>query len=124
MDAKNTIRICNVDYDLQFIEDLRTSKGDRCDGLILFSRSEIYIDKCLLPQAKYQTLWHEIIHGISTAVGVKLTEEQIEAVSYAVIGVIRDNQAILNRMNPYNNGELKHYKKKSIIRTVKENDIV
>lgn len=69
-----------------------TDGSTRLDGHIVYSLSQIRLDDDLGPQARRQVTWHEIIHGILTQAGVKKHDEaMIEALTYGLMNVLRDN---------------------------------
>lgn len=64
----------------------------RLDGHIRYGSSEIRLDDGLGPQARRATIWHEVLHGILTQAGVKKHDEAlIEALTYGLMSVLRDN---------------------------------
>lgn len=86
------IRIIGIDHELRFIDRLRDNgNSNSLTGHIIYSHPAIEIDSSCSKQVQYQTIWHEIIHGIATYMNITLTEETVDAVSHGIIQVIRDN---------------------------------
>ena len=87
-----TIRIGPIDYEYALVEGLRNG-NDKINGQISYNDCCVEIEACLSDQAKRQTLWHEIIHGILTHAGIKSDEKEdlCEAISFGVMAVLRDN---------------------------------
>lgn len=66
-------------------------------GQIRFHRCQIAIGGDMHPAAAQQVLWHEIIHGIMQQAGInKQPESLVDAISYGVLQVLRDNPGIVN----------------------------
>lgn len=65
-------------------------------GQIRYQRCQIVIADNLHPVAARQVLWHEIVHGIMQQAGIQEQPESlVEAISYGVLQVLRDNPGIL-----------------------------
>jgi hypothetical protein len=60
------------------------------------------IDDRLSHQAQYQTLLHEIIHGILTTMGHDVDENTVDGMAYGWMQVIRDNPNLFMEIS-YNN---------------------
>lgn len=66
-------------------------------GQIRHHRCQIVIADNLHPVAAQQVLWHEIVHGIMQHAGIaEQPESLVEAISYGVTQVLRDNPGILD----------------------------
>lgn len=93
------IRIGGIDYEVEEVPNLCTEDGTkRLNGHILYDSCRIRIDENLSQQTKSLVMWHEILHGILTHAGVQeQSEAQIEALSYGIVQVLRDNPQLLER---------------------------
>ena len=62
-------------------------------GITRHDTCEILIDSTLCPQAKYQTLWHEVVHVIMTQAGHEgeHDETMVSALSYGIVDVLQRN---------------------------------
>ena len=66
-------------------------------GQIRYQRCQIIIAENVHPVAAQQILWHEIVHGIMQHAGItEQPESLVEAISYGVMQVLRDNPGILD----------------------------
>ncbi len=43
------------------------------------------------PDQMYQTLWHEVLHGINDFMGTNLDEETVERLAHGLVMVLLDN---------------------------------
>lgn len=87
-----SVKIGGIHYSVEVVPDLRD--GDvRLNGWIQYDLSKISIDAKLGEQTAFQTLWHEILHGIATQAGrnSELKEPMIEALAHGIIQVLKDN---------------------------------
>ena len=83
---RSSIRIGPIDYEIYETPDLND------DGLFDMAEQRIYLQSRLAPQLKFQTLWHECIHGILFQAGYKdHSERQVDLIAYGVIALLRDN---------------------------------
>ena len=67
-------------------------KSRKLDGHIRYNDCQIAVEAGMSPQAKRQTIWHEIVHGILTQAGyTKQGETMVDALAYGIMGVLQDN---------------------------------
>lgn len=87
------VKIGGLDYEVEEVQNLCAEDGlKRLNGHIIYDACQIKIDQGLNQQVKTVCLWHEILHGILTNAGVgKHDEATIEALSYGIVQVLRDN---------------------------------
>lgn len=87
------VRIGPVRFQIVTHHNLCDKDGStRLDGHIIYALSEIRLDDDLGPQARRQTIWHEVLHGILTQAGVKKHDEAtIEALTYGLMDVLQNN---------------------------------
>lgn len=86
------IRIIGIDHELRFIDRLRDKENSNALlGHIIYSQPAIEIDSTCSKQVQYQTLWHEIIHGIASYMNIDLEEDAVDSISHGIVQVIRDN---------------------------------
>ncbi len=94
------IRIGGISYTVRVVDRLIGDTG-RLDGEIKYNTTEILVDSQLNEQAAFQTVWHEIIHGILTQSGRwgdihdKL-DGVVDAIGYGVAQVLMDNPGLRN----------------------------
>lgn len=90
------VKIGGITYEIRRVPDLRDEHDTKLDGLYQGGKCLISLNSDLTPQSTLQTLWHEIIHGIITHAGMRDQHDEslIEAVSYGVMQVLRDNPGI------------------------------
>ena len=87
------IKIGGIDYEVEEVQNLCAEDGiKRLNGHIIYDSCKIKLDAGLNPQVKNVCLWHEILHGILTHAGITDHDEaHIEALSYGLVQVLRDN---------------------------------
>lgn len=95
----NKVRIGPIDFTVVEIERLRDDAGSKSlDGNISYARSEIRLGAELEWQAKRQTLWHEIIHGLMTQGHIETgeaEEQMVDVLAYGIVQVLRDNPELV-----------------------------
>lgn len=92
------IKIGGTMYAVRCVPELHDGDA-KLSGWYREGDSELLIDAALAPQSAYQTLWHEILHGVLTAAGrSEQPEGFIETVSFGVVMVLRDNPALLDSL--------------------------
>lgn len=87
------IKIGGITYTVRVVDDLH-DKHTPLLGWHKPSTCELLLDASLVPQAQYQVLWHEIVHGILTVAGFveeNQNERLIDALGYGMLQVLRDN---------------------------------
>lgn len=90
------IKIGGIDYTVRLDCNLRNEQDEKLDGHIKYGSAEILINEEQDVQAQYQTLWHELVHGIFTHAGIRDQDEQItELLSYGIVQILRDNKDII-----------------------------
>lgn len=65
-------------------------------GEIDYMNGIIRIDADMADDRKFETLWHEIIHGIDEFMAVDLTEEQVRRLGRGLAVVLTDNPQLTN----------------------------
>ena len=63
-------------------------------GLANFNTQEIWIGDSFSDQTKKIALWHEVLHILSDAYNLKMTEEQVKFMTHALIALVEDNPSI------------------------------
>lgn len=88
-----SIKIGGLDYEVEEVQNLCAEDGTkRLNGHIIYDSCKIRIDQGLNQQVQTVCMWHEIIHGILTQAGIDNHDEaHIEALSYGIVQVLRDN---------------------------------
>ena len=64
-------------------------------GLANFNTQEIWINSAASPQTKMIARWHEIVHILERAYGVKMNEEQVTIFTHALVSFLCDNPGIV-----------------------------
>ena len=92
------IDILGVLYKVKLVN--LTSRRKALLGEIDYVKQEIRIDKKLKKERKREVLLHEIIHGLTEAVGLdeKLTEQDIQSLARAIYALFRSNRPIFSLM--------------------------
>lgn len=87
------ILIGPVAYNVLFIPEF--SESGRC-GDIDVMKARIRINADMAQTVQTVTLWHEVLHGILANAGYKdHNEEQIDALAYGILQVLRDNPDLI-----------------------------
>ena len=94
------VKIGPVVYEVQYKEGLRGHDDLLLDGNIVYSDCLINIASGQHPQHQLVVLWHEILHGILTAAGIELdnNEQVVTALAHGVMGVVVDNPQLMGLM--------------------------
>lgn len=92
----DAIKIGGIRYDIQMVHDLRDEEDTKLDGRFAQSNCLISLNTNLAPQARYQTLWHEIVHGIIAHAGMRDQHDEvlIEALAHGIMQVLLDNPGV------------------------------
>jgi len=87
------IKIGGMVYQVVEVQGLTNGDKDtKLNGHIKYNDCEICVEAGLSPQAKLQTIWHEIVHGILTQSGApKQNELMIDALAYGIVDVLKNN---------------------------------
>ena len=95
------IRILTTDFKLNFVERLRDKEGvNSLRGDICYSHPEIRIDTEQSEQLIYQTIWHEVLHGIADQMDVEMAEGIVIKLTNGLVSVLRDNRALMDKYYP------------------------
>jgi hypothetical protein len=83
------LKICGLTYNVLYktAEEMQGTIG-----LARFNDQEIWIGNHFSEQTKKIALWHEVLHILSDAYNLKLTEEQVKFQTHALIAFVEDNQ--------------------------------
>lgn len=100
MKFPDKIQIGCVGYTVKEIEDLHKVNDDGqkvwLHGHILHADAEIRVANDQAEDVKVVTVWHEVMHGILQNAGQSNQPEGfIEALSFGLVQVIRDNPALI-----------------------------
>jgi Zn-dependent peptidase ImmA (M78 family) len=87
------IKIAGIDYNIALKS---TEEMGGLVGSADFNRQLISINKEHTEQTQRIALFHEILHLLSDAYGLKLTEDQVKIGTHAFIAFVEDNQELLN----------------------------
>lgn len=88
----STISIGGIEYKVVLVNTLRAEDGTKLDGHIIYGSSQIRLDEALGKQTLWQTMLHEIIHGILCQSGYSdVKEPLIDTMAFGVLGVIQSN---------------------------------
>jgi hypothetical protein len=87
----DSIKIGPFTFKLFYSACPKDSDGNKVDGILWHSKSEIEIDNFLHAQPKVQTVLHEIVHEIAIQAGQDLTEGMVDAIAFGWYQVMRDN---------------------------------
>jgi len=82
------LKICGLTYTVWFktAEEMQGTIG-----LARFNDQEIWIGNHFSEQTQKIGLWHEVLHILSDAYNLKMTEEQVKFQTHALIALVEDN---------------------------------
>jgi len=84
----NTLRIAGLNYE---IRERSSEEMDGKLGLADFNNQLISVNQSCSSQTKKIAIYHELIHILSDAYGLQLTEEQVKIGTHALIAFVADN---------------------------------
>ncbi len=84
----NTIKVAGIEYTI--VEHAPDVMGGRL-GLADFNAQQITINQSATPQTKKIAVYHEIMHIISDAWGLDLSESQVKIGTHALIAFLAEN---------------------------------
>lgn len=85
------VKVAGIDYNI--VQKTNAEMQDRI-GLADFNGQEISINKEHTNQTKTIAFYHEIIHIISDAYGLSLTEQQVKIGTHALLAFLAENTNI------------------------------
>lgn len=92
------VKIRNMHYDVNTV-DYTVLNGQLCYGLIDYNKLEIQIAKDIPLEKQRETLWHEILHGITNEYNIDLSnddeEDIIDEISKGIVQVLHDNPELI-----------------------------
>ena len=98
MKIPDSIRICGVEYEIEYVEYLNNGVN-MCYGHIDFERSKIQLSSTdnVDHQKRCQVLLHEILHGIIKYNGMEIENEEeiVEMFAKGIYQILQDNGAKL-----------------------------
>ena len=86
----HTVKICGIDY---AIIEKSAEEMQGTIGLANFNTQEIWIGNGYTEQTKSIARAHEVLHIMSDAYGLDLTEHQVKYLTHALIAFMADNPA-------------------------------
>ena len=75
-------------------------------GAIAYHDLTISVAQSNAPEMKLVTLWHEAIHGILKAAGQDHSENVVEALSFGLVALIRDNPELVDLTRKLGDGQV------------------
>jgi Zn-dependent peptidase ImmA (M78 family) len=90
--VKDTIKIAGIDY---IIAMKSTEEMNGLVGTADFNRQLISINQDHTEQTQRIAVFHEVLHLVSDAYGLNLTEEQVKIGTHAIIALIEDNRELI-----------------------------
>ena len=89
---KDIIKIAGIDYSIVLKS---TEEMNGLIGTADFNKQLISINKDHTQQTQRIAAFHEVLHLVSDAYGLNLTEEQVKIGTHAFIALIEDNKELL-----------------------------
>ena len=89
---KDTIKIAGIDYSIVLKS---TEEMNGLIGTADFNKQLISINHDHTEQTQRIAVFHEVLHIVSDAYGLNLTEEQVKIGTHAFIALIEDNRELL-----------------------------
>jgi Zn-dependent peptidase ImmA (M78 family) len=85
----NTIKVLGIEYNIVYKNN---SEMNGLIGFADFNKQLICINSEHTEQTKEIAVYHEIIHIISEAHGLNLSEEQVKIGTHALIAYLKENE--------------------------------
>lgn len=97
----STIRIDTQDYTVTYTTNPIINTDHReCFGQICLNNKQITIKADRPPFAQYQTLLHELVHGIIHERGIEYgtssEETAVDEIACGILGLVRDNPGLFD----------------------------
>ena len=89
---KDTIKIAGIDYSIVLKS---TEEMNGLIGTADFNKQLISINHDHTEQTQRIAVFHEVLHIVSDAYGLNLTEEQVKIGTHAFIALIEDNKELI-----------------------------
>ncbi len=91
-----TLKILGIEYRVTHPKWIKDDNGDRSNwlGAHTASKGLIEIRSGMCKEEQALTLWHEVLHGISHQLDLRLTERQVSALTPVIIQAMRDNREL------------------------------
>ena len=84
----DSIKVAGITYQILF---KTTEEMNGLVGSANFNSQEIWINQDHTQQTQKIAIWHEIIHIVSDAYGLNLSEEQVKIGTHALIAFAAEN---------------------------------
>lgn len=81
----NGVWVGPIWFDLQFVEDLETDKGEPLDGHIVYGDAIIKVKANMADSVRKQVFLHEIVHAMCSQYGIGLNEKNTDRLAYALL---------------------------------------
>ena len=91
------VTIGPITYQVQYVPNLHDENHQSIDGAVYEGKALIEINAALDPQGRRVTLWHEILEIVCMQAGTRLSEEDLDALAYGIMGVLKQNPRIRQR---------------------------
>lgn len=88
----NGVWVGPIWFDLQFVEDLETDKGEPLDGHIVYGDAIIKVKANMADSVRKQVFLHEIVHAMCSQNGVKLSEKDTDRLAYTLLDLFQTNE--------------------------------
>jgi hypothetical protein len=88
-----SFKIAGLDYE---ILEKSPEEMEGKIGLANFNTQQVWVNTHHTTQTKKIAVWHEIIHLLSDAYGLSLTENQVKIGTHALIAFLADNPNFKN----------------------------
>jgi hypothetical protein len=93
------IKIAGLMYDVNILPDIDEDNSN-VDGKILYSKCEIRLKAGGASDYMQYVLWHEIMHGIFEANGIKQEDATVDRIARTLYQVICDNPELFKEVTP------------------------
>ena len=90
------VKILGIVYKILYHHELKGDKNELLNGRIDYDKAEILIKHDLESQNILNVIYHEAVHGLSTSMGIDLSEKQVETISNGLLCLVRDNPELFD----------------------------
>lgn len=91
----SSVRVGSYDYDIHYVADLYSDKGERLLGMCDLNKKQIYIK---MPDPEIEsTIVHEFIHAMVFENGFDMDERSVLKMESALYKFLKDNYKLKNQ---------------------------
>jgi hypothetical protein len=89
----NKVKIGIYTYDVEIAHEPLMLNRQECKAIIDYENLVISISSQITPQHQFQSLWHELLHGVVKEHQVNLGDEEdiVDGIAVGIVQLMQDN---------------------------------